>query len=117
MIAIAVACLTIAAAAMLYMACHRRRGVYEAKVQTVKPPAPPREADPFLTFRVSDGILHIRASAIQSFSYYTPSRKLVINDGTESPAVIPDPRHRCYARLCERFGTVPMETLLKGEKR
>lgn len=117
MIVIAAACLTLGLAALIYITAHRKRGAFEAKVQTVKPPAPPREQPPFLTFRVGDGVIHIRADAIQSFAYFAPTRTLTINDGTEAPATIPDPKHRCYARLCQRFGCIPMENTLKGAGR
>ena len=103
---------------LLPLGREKQTGRFESTTQTVHPPAAyPPEAPCFLTFRSRGGVTHIRADRIESFSYDNACRALVINDGRESPVVVPDSRCRYYARLCERFGTVPMADNLKGGKR
>ena len=113
-----IACLVLASVLIIYNSKRQnRRGKYEEKVRTLQPPTAIPETQAFMTFRSGHSVRHIRADRIKSFSYNHKYQTLIINDGAESPAMIRDPRYRYYARLCERFGCLPMAATLKGSKK
>lgn len=114
-LAIVILALSLGGAVLLVLCSQRARGQFEAPPQAVRPPALIiREPPAWLTFRTPEGVQHIRAAGIRSFSYSRRYRILTINDGTESPITIQDPESRHYAKLCQHFGVLPMTRILRG---
>ena len=102
--------------ALMAYACWRISAGYaaEAKMGGVSESDTPSDSPEdysglFLSLYTINGVHHIRRDQVVSFAYDPDNRTLVINDGMDCPDVIPDPNRRCYARLCQQFGTLPME--------
>ncbi len=113
-----ICCLVVFLGILLLMACAcwrisaacRRE---ERQLKSVSNPDTPQNtledrSDLFLSLYAINGVHHIRRDQIISYTYDSDNHTLVINDGTDCPDVIPDPKRRCYARLCLLFGTLPM---------